>query len=61
MDLTVRFTDHNGVERQVGVQKVVPLNELPLHGLGQPVLVRLASVSPTTKLVISPIVVSSSR
>lgn len=33
MDLTVRFTDHNGVERQVGVQKVVPLNELPLHGL----------------------------
>ncbi|BEP53001.1 MULTISPECIES: hypothetical protein [Variovorax] len=56
MNLTVRFADRDGVERQVVVQKVVMLNELPLYAMGRPVLVRFASASPTTELVISPIV-----
>lgn len=56
MNLTVRFTDLSGIERQVVVQKVVTLNELPLYALGQRVLVRFASTSPATELVISPMV-----
>jgi hypothetical protein len=55
MNLTVRFADGSGIERQVGVQKVVMLNELPLYALGRPVLVRFASASPATEVVISPI------
>jgi hypothetical protein len=55
MDLRVRFADNRGVERQVEVQKVVMLNELPLYAIGRPVHVRYASASPATELVISPI------
>jgi hypothetical protein len=55
MNLTVRFADRGGIERQVGVQQVVMLNELPLYAVGRPVLVRFASASPATDLVISPI------
>jgi hypothetical protein len=55
MNLTVRFPDRRA-ERHVGVQKVVMLNELALYAVGQPVLVRFASTSPATELVISPII-----
>jgi len=60
MNLTVRFADRDGIVRQADVQKLVMLNELPLYGVGQPVLVRFASISPATELVISPIVAPSS-
>ena len=58
MNLGVRFADDRGVERQAQVQKVVMLNELPLHAVGRPVHVRFASASPATELVISPIIAS---
>lgn len=59
MNLTVRFEDQRGVERQATVQKVVMLNEVSLHAIGQPVLVRFDPAAPTTDLVIAPLAASA--
>lgn len=59
MNLTVLFKDQRGVEQRALVQKVVMLNELALYAVGQPVLVRFASTSPTADLVIAPLVASA--
>ena len=58
---TVAFRDAAGVDHSAQVQKVVPLNELTLYGIGCTVEVRYATARPTQTAVIFPTAASGPR